>query len=766
MAGDRQSFDKAMNQGHSAVWEQSWEKAAVYYRQALQEFPDEPKALNSLALALYQSGEYNEALLNYQRAAKAVSDDPIPMEKIANILERMGKTDQAVEAYMRSADLYYKTKDGNKCVELWNHVVELNPDHMLAHSWLGYVFERLGRKAEAVKEYLVVASLFQHAGDMQKALQTVNHALQVSPESAEAGQAVGMLKMGRLLPRPAITRRAYLASHDTGQQSERTQLEQEVALDPVAAARQKSLSTLAGLLLSSMEEGESASGSGMQAILRGDGNSFPGQADTSRIQLGLSQVVEYISRKEDVHAAEELEQLVSAGFDHPAAYLILGMLFGESGRMESAIRNLQRAAPSPDLALGANLYIGQLLLKMNRTNEAAAALLEALKHADMQTVPENQMAQLARMYPPIIEAQSTNKIPPTKMCAAILDMLLTPDWLERVRRARLQLTGQQVGTSSTPIAELLTEASTSGIVDSLTQIQKLETIGKYRSAMEEAFMAVEIAPTYLPLHIVMGDLLVKQGLIPDATQKFQMIARSYLVREDVGRAIEMYRHILEFAPMDVEVRETLIEMLMQTRQTEEAASEYMKQSEAFYARADLGNARAALAEALKLAEENKLGTALKVDLLRRIADIDSQNLDWRSGARTYEQIRTLKPDDEQVRLNLIDLYFRMNLNNQASTEITSFVKFLFDKRQPDQAIEFVERLAVEHQDQPLVLRHLADLYRQVGRTEEAIQRYDAAGELFIGAGNKKAAAEAIMAILSLNPPNAAEYQQALAQLRS
>lgn len=765
MAGDRQSFDKAMNQGHSAVWDQSWEKAAGYYRQALKEFPEDAKALNSLALALYESGEYTEALTTYQRAAQAAPDDPIPVEKVASLLERLGRTDQAVEVYMHSTELYFKARDVNKCIDLWHHVSEINPDYMQAHSRLGYVFERLGRKAEAVKEYLVVASLFQQAGDMQKALQAVTHALQVMPDSTEAGQAVGMLKMGRLLPRPTLTRRPYVAPQEPGKKGGADAAQQTVAQDPVAVARHKALSTLAGLLFDSMEEGGSGTSSGMQAITRGSSSSsIAGQADTTRIQLGLSQVVDYISRKEDAKAIEELEQMITGGLDHPAAFLIYGMLLGESGRMESAVRNLQRAITAPDLALGANLYMGQLLLKMNRVQEAAAALLEALKYADLQTVPENQMAQLARKYTPIIEAQATETIPPKKMCDAILDMLAQPDWLERVRRARQQMLSQQTGVLS-PVAELLTEASSSGIVDSLSQIQKLEMMGKFRSAMEEAFLAIEIAPTYLPLHIVMGDLLVKQGMIPEATQKFQMIAQSYQVREDINRAIEIYRHILEFAPMDVQARETLIRMLLETRQFEDAANEYVKQSEAYYARADLENVRSSLTNALKLAEDNNLSRVMRADLLGRIADIDMQSLDWRASARTYEQIRNLKPDDEQARATLIDLYLRLNLNNQAGAEISGFVKYLFEKRQQNQAIAFVEKLAVDHPEQPMVIRQLADLYRQVGRAEEAIQRYDAAGELYLNAGNKKAAAEAIMALLSLNPPNAAEYQQVLAQLR-
>ena len=37
-------FQKAMNEGHSAAWDQDWRKAAAEYRKALQELPDQPKS--------------------------------------------------------------------------------------------------------------------------------------------------------------------------------------------------------------------------------------------------------------------------------------------------------------------------------------------------------------------------------------------------------------------------------------------------------------------------------------------------------------------------------------------------------------------------------------------------------------------------------------------------------------------------------------------------------------------------------------------------
>jgi tetratricopeptide (TPR) repeat protein len=76
MAGREDIFNKAMNTGHSAAWDRQWDKAAQAYQQALEEFPDDPKALSSLGLALFELQRYDESLETYQ---KAITDSCIIM---------------------------------------------------------------------------------------------------------------------------------------------------------------------------------------------------------------------------------------------------------------------------------------------------------------------------------------------------------------------------------------------------------------------------------------------------------------------------------------------------------------------------------------------------------------------------------------------------------------------------------------------------------------------------------------------------------------
>ena len=105
MAGNTQVFQDAIDQGHSAAWDQHWDLAVTFYRQALDEFPDHPQALVSLGLALFELGSDEQALKCYLKAARLTPEDPMPVEKISQLYERLGNMDRATQAALHSAEL-------------------------------------------------------------------------------------------------------------------------------------------------------------------------------------------------------------------------------------------------------------------------------------------------------------------------------------------------------------------------------------------------------------------------------------------------------------------------------------------------------------------------------------------------------------------------------------------------------------------------------------------------------------------------------------
>ena len=103
MSGDQQAFLKAMNQGHSAAWDQNWTEAVNYYRVALEQYPEDPMALISIGLAFLEMQDYEGALMHYQKVSSISPNDPVPYEKMAFIYEKMGRIKDAVKFGMQAA---------------------------------------------------------------------------------------------------------------------------------------------------------------------------------------------------------------------------------------------------------------------------------------------------------------------------------------------------------------------------------------------------------------------------------------------------------------------------------------------------------------------------------------------------------------------------------------------------------------------------------------------------------------------------------------
>ena len=575
MAGRMDVFQQAMNHGHSAAWDQLWDRAASFYRQALDEFPENPKALTSLGLALIELQDYDQALRCYQKAEKGLPDDPLPLEKISQLCERTGKLDLAAQASLRAAELYLKNHDVNKALENWNRVARLEPENLQAHSRLAMVNERLGEKGKAVAEYLATASIFQSSGSLERARQAVEQALKIEPASEEARQAMGLLRDYKPLPKPTRPRGSTAPVLMSQVRQLQAPHSNQPELDPVSQACQKALTILAGMLFEAEEESETAGGRrGLQSIMTGTTGALNRPMDRTRYLLQLSRLVDFQTRGEIPQAAEALQRAMDVGLDHPAAYYDLGYLYAQVGRLESAFRQLQNAVQNADFALGARLLMGDLQRKKGLIKEASAEYLEALKLADILLAPAEKAEELSQLYELLIESHHQQDDPriQQRLCDNVHGMLMRADWREQLRRAREQLSGHGEKGPPIPLAEILTEARSSQVIELMAWIYDLAKHGYIRSAMEEAYRVIQLAPTYLALHSLMGELLVKAKDQQAAVTKFQVVSRAYASRGEMQQAVRYSRRVVELAPTDLNARAKLIEQLVAFGQIENAST--------------------------------------------------------------------------------------------------------------------------------------------------------------------------------------------------
>jgi tetratricopeptide (TPR) repeat protein len=754
----------AMERGHNAAWDQDWQSAAKHYRLALEDAPDDPNALVSLGLALFELGSYQQSLKYYSQAEEVSPENPLAFDRTSQLYELLGQNEEVIPPALRASELYLREGNIAKSVECLVRVNRVDAKNLPAHSRLALIYERTGRKQQAVTEFLIVASIMQNQGDVENAKQAAEHALSIQPTSREAQEALSLIGNGIALPLPApskVDSVQFKRGSSKPVEPEGVSKEQVPEVDPVAEAHQTALAVLANLVFEQESNaGVLESRTGRERI------SSSQQGDPKTAFKHLQNAVVLHGQGSEELAADELEMAVETGLDHPAAYFTLGVIRSRGERLESATRYLQRTLDDEHYILAARIMIARMMRFKGRLSEAATNYLEALRFADAQVVPEEQREDMLRMYDPIIEAEAKQSDPEAKnkLCDLIEEMLFRPDWQQHLIQSRGDYQIDVDGAPAIPVGEVLTNPQGYRIVESVRTINRYARSGFLRSAMEEAYFAIQFAPTYLPLHTYMGELLLKQEHLKEAIEKFGAIAQTYRARGEMLHAEKILQRLIKAAPMDLEARKQLITLQEERGQYDQAVQEKVNLAGVYYNLADLTRAHEVYLDAYQLAQNTGSNSETSINILHNLADIEIQRLDWKYAAELYEQIKSIKPDDSQAAEKLIELKLRSGRDQQAQIELDDYISFMEISGNAQSVLAYLEKLVDEYPERTYLRRKKAALHLKAGQNEAAIMEYDAIGESLLEAGDTQGALQAIEAIVDLNPPNKNEYQELIGKL--
>jgi tetratricopeptide (TPR) repeat protein len=433
---------------------------------------------------------------------------------------------------------------------------------------------------------------------------------------------------------------------------------------------------------------------------------------------------------------------------------------------EGARKSLTAAVGHPDLALGANLALGRLAKANGDMPEAARYLLQALRQADTISAEGGGSTELGQLYDTILTSQ-TEGDPETlsRIVENTLSFLSGPGWLSRLKSARKALETQRPG-SAVPIAEMLAVPGTARVIQSMSRIDDLMATGHPVSAMEEAMLALQHAPTYLPLHLRIGEILLASDRVEGGLQKLTAVAETYRIRGESAQAAEIYKKILGYAPINIPARARLIELLSGQDKADDALREYVDLADLYRQMAEIDMSRKTLADALRLAQHSTIDRSWSLKILHQMGDIDLSRLDWRRALRVYEQIRSIDASDDKARHLVIDLNLRLGQEDQAAKELDSYLEHLVQTGHSSEALAKLEELAREYPGKQALHARLAEAYRAAGRKADAIAQYDALGEIQLDAGRVQDAIVTIQTIIDLDPPDVEGYRELLQNLKA
>ncbi|MCA9904536.1 MAG: tetratricopeptide repeat protein [Anaerolineae bacterium] len=745
MAGNREAYDQAMNAGHNAAWEQDWVTAVASYGRAIQEFPNDVEAHLALGFGLLEAGRLEDALRVYTRAHQLVEADPIPLEKSADILERLGRLREAADQYINVAELYLAQRDLNKAIDNWERATRLSPGLINIHIKLAQAYERIGDKRRAIRQYLVLAYNFQRVEETDKAIRACQRALRLDKNSPLVLNTLRALEAGNPITMPPEDDERGTGRGNNASPVSPVPVEEVIVENDPLGPMGEAMTEAMGMLATHVVEAGMMDMTGASAL----------QALEAQRQDMFEEAIEAYLRAE--HKLK-----------HPALKLNLGVLLVLFDRPEEATKHLSESINQPALAVGAYQALGLAYKLQGKYRQAVKWLIQCLQAVDSaQALTDEDTINLTLIYERISAAlERQNEEVLTAASERFKLLLEGTDWKHRVPETRRQFEETLRDQGEQGVIDIIVAQHGDRLTTALEHINRYMRQNMLTMAMDEAHFAVEYSPLYLPIHERMAEILLSEGRVRQAIAKYNVIASVYMARGDEGRAARILNNILEMAPLDLTVRKNLIELLESQENWQELVGQYVGLADTYSQLGDSDQARETYTLAERTAAQIGVASEVVVDIKHKVADLEQLRLDFKRTQKIYEEIIQLAPNDERAYRQLIDLQHRQGNRLEATRRLDDLLRIYARNKDIPKIMRVLEDLVRSYPNDTGARSRLAAIYKQLGRTRDAITQLDALGEIQLEAGLHQEAAATIKQIISFNPPNIEDYQRLLGQLGS
>jgi tetratricopeptide (TPR) repeat protein len=610
MPGNRALFDRAMEQSREAARQKNWDEALKQAMRALQEFPQDNDARSSIAVGLYNTGRYPQALQAFEDLRRSDANNPFFIDYLARVNEQLGNIPEAVNIYTQLADLQQSRRLGPRAAEALREVLRLDPEAEAHRTRLARLLEELGSTGEAAAEYLELARRLRARGSLEQAADMADIALRLDPNSREAKELIALL-------------------HDS-----------------LASAVNAAFAT------------PEATGAA-PALPRTPG----GTGGLRGAQFAVDKIValaqEHQEAGDTAGAIEQYERAISIGAERSDVYYSLGLLYQDRGEHQRAADVLVRAAQDSEYALSAHFALGSSYRALGQLAQAAHEYEQTIRLVDLQSVGKSESEDLIAMYENAAEIyiELSDGARAASLYSTLANFLQGKRWgrerAEEFRQKARELTERNMfaklrtlGTGALtnqpppeasapppppdtrmpetwgkikPITDFLRPVPT--MDDSIgdvfapeppppTSIDPLEAIDSLPAPAQPAFApltalatkglddvaeryvvasekyieqgltlaavdacmeVIRIDPDYLPIHLRLGEIYERDGRQEEALTKYQLLIDTYVARSEPQAAIPVYFRLIELSPDTINARSRLAELLKNDGRQADAA---------------------------------------------------------------------------------------------------------------------------------------------------------------------------------------------------
>lgn len=753
-------FWKTMGPTVNAAWRGVWDEAVQAYQGALEEQPDDVDLIAGLGVAYSRADRPEAALRAYRQASQLAPEDPVLLERVGDALEELGRDEEAAQAYLFCGKrIMDQGQEPGLAAKHWETAVQLHPRSVAARAELLRYCQDAGETDRAVDHCLVLAHIYAEAGEANRAARICRYGLRISPDDEEIVAFLEELDEGAEEPKCPEAR------SDQGQKplvpadlveygpTDFGPLEEDpsprLTVNPIEFTADRALRELA----------ESAFD---------DPSNTSTTEDTQRgelLSVLIARAVDSQTRGRVAEAIKTYEEVIAEGAAGPAIHFNLGVLYEDLRLIDQALDAFAQATSDPDYALGSRLAMAECCQRESRFAEALEHWTSAVNIVDLATVDVEHAAELSDLYAHHADRYLTeDEDVVVEYAESLCGFFRQPGWRERIEMVRRQLGTMSREKPVVGLAEVIAVPYAERILESIAMSQNYVAHGLLYAAMETCHFALDYGPNHLPLHRQLGEISAKMDRIDQAVSTFVAVADAYAARGAKQHAAGMYERALQLSPMATSVRARLIERLVRDGELDRALSHYLLLADSYYRLAQMDEAREIYEDALRLASMEEIGVSWTVRILHRIGDIDLQRIDWEHAVAVYEQIRSLEPDDEEARLSLVDLYYRLGRREEAIQELDELLQIYYKQDRTGDLLAVLRDSVEKWPDRMSIRARLAEGYLRDGQTDAALEHLERLGDLQLTAGRNVEAEATIRAIVALDPPGVDAYKAMLRQI--
>ena len=144
----------------------------------------------------YKSGAYEDALENYKKAASLKADDETLQSKILDVEERLGiekpaEEEKSLDEKLVDVDIFIRYGLTEEAIDLLERLKVEDPENIEVHSKLKDLYLEINDKERAISECLVLARLYERAGELDLKEQALNKAFEIDPNDPRLLELAG-----------------------------------------------------------------------------------------------------------------------------------------------------------------------------------------------------------------------------------------------------------------------------------------------------------------------------------------------------------------------------------------------------------------------------------------------------------------------------------------------------------------------------------------------------------------------------------------------